>query len=202
MAEWKKKRQTMLHYDQSAKVYDTQYYEEQEAKIKTALTDITLEKENMVLDIGCGTGLLFPHIAERVKLIVGLDISATLLKEAKKRAKEYSDIALIRADADSMPFPNETFDTAFALTLLQNTPNPLQTMNEMKRVTKQNAKIIATGLKKAFSQKEFTTLLRKAGLDIKTVRPDENLKEHIAVCTKSPKKTLKEPKRLCNSPEE
>jgi len=181
----------MRHYNQSATVYDTQYYKEQEAKIKTALAELNLKKENLILDAGCGTGLLFPHVVERVKLVVGVDISACILKEAKKRMKEYINTAVIIADTDYMPFPNDTFDAAFAITLLQNTPKPHQTLNEMKRVTKQNAMIVVTSLKKAFSRKEFTRLLRETGLGIKVLRLDENLREYVAICTKIFKENLK-----------
>jgi len=184
MSEWTKKRKVMRHYDQSAKVYDVQYLEEQEAKIRTAVDNLRLSEGSVILDAGCGTGLLFPQVAKRVKLFVGLDISAVIVKEAKKRVKEHANTALIRADVDYTPFPNQTFDVAFAVTLLQNTPKPNRTLKEMKRVTKQNATLVATGLKKAFSRKEFTRLLREAGLEIKVLKFDENLKEYIAICTK------------------
>jgi len=191
MTEWRKKRQTKRHYNHSATVYDAQYYEEQETKIKTALAEFNLKKENLILDAGCGTGLLFPHIAERVKLIVGVDISPCILKEAKKRVKKYSNTTVIIADTDYTPFSNDTFDAVFAVTLLQNMPKPKQTLNEMKRVTKQNTIIVVTGLKKAFSRKEFTQLLREAGLKIKVLKLNENLKEYIAICTKILKENLK-----------
>jgi ubiquinone/menaquinone biosynthesis C-methylase UbiE len=191
MTEWKKKRQTMRHYNQSAAVYDAQYYEEQKAKIKAALAELNLKKQNLILDAGCGTGLLFPHVAEKVKLVVGVDISTRILKEAKKRMKKYSNTAIIIADTDYTPFPNDTFDAIFAITLLQNTPKPHQTLNEMERVTKQNATIVVTGLRKAFSRKEFTQLLREAGLKIKVLRLDENLKEYVAICAKRLKENLK-----------
>jgi ubiquinone/menaquinone biosynthesis C-methylase UbiE len=178
----------MLHYDQSAKVYDNRYYEEQEAKIEAALSGFTLEKENMILDMGCGTGLLFPYVTSRVKLVVGIDISASIVKQAKKRMKTYTNTALIRADADYAPFPNETFDTVFAITLLQNTPKQSRTINEMKRLTKQKATIVVTGLKKAFSRKEFTRLLREAELKIKALRLDEKLKDYVSICVKSRRK--------------
>jgi len=185
MTQWKKKRQIMRYYDQSAAVYDAQYYEEQEAKIRVALAELNLTKENLILDAGCGTGLLFPQVAERVKLVVGVDISSRIVKEAKKRVEEYSNTAVIIADTDYTPFPNDIFDAVFAVTLLQNMPEPPQTLNEMKRVTKQNATIVATGLKKAFSRKEFIRLLRGAGLKIKVLRLDENFKEYVAICIKS-----------------
>jgi len=202
MTHWKKKLKTMQHYDHSAKVYDTQYSEEQEAKIKTALAEISLKKENLTLDAGCGTGLLFPHVSKKVKLVVGIDVSEVILKEAKKRVKEQSNVALIRADIDCTPFQNDIFDAAFAITLLQNTPKPHQTLNEIKRVTKQSAQIIATGLKKAFSRKEYARLLSEARLEIKVLKLDENLKEYVTICSKNSKKTLKEPERLCYSQEE
>jgi len=188
MAELRRKRQTMRHYDQSAMVYDVQYFEEQEEKIKIALSKLSLEKENTILDVGCGTGLLFPHLAMRVRLVVGLDISSPILAKAREKSKVYSNTTLVRGDADYMPFQNETFDTAFAITLLQNIPKPLRSLNEMKRVTKQNATISATGLKKAFTQKEFTQLLKEAKLQIKVMKLDQNHKEYVAICTNSQRK--------------
>jgi len=188
MAEWEKKRQTMRHYDQLAKVYDAQYYEEQEAKINAALNSLTLRENSIVLDAGCGTGLLFPHVAEKVKLVVGMDISTLILKKAEKRTNQYFNTALIRADVDYAPFPNNTFDFVFAITLLQNTPNPNLTLNEMKRVTKKDAIIVATGLKKAFSQEKFTQELSQAGLEITAMRADEHLKGYVAICAKFERK--------------
>jgi ubiquinone/menaquinone biosynthesis C-methylase UbiE len=174
----------MLHYDQSAKVYDKQYYEEQAAKINAALAGFTLEKESTILDAGCGTGVLFSYVANKSILVVGIDISALIVKLAKKRVNTYANVALIRADADYMPFPDATVDTVFALTLLQNTPRQLLTLEEMKRVTKQNSIIVVTGLKKAFSRREFTSLLREAGLEIKAFNFDEKLRDYVAICVK------------------
>jgi ubiquinone/menaquinone biosynthesis C-methylase UbiE len=192
----------MRHYDQSASVYNAQYYEEQEAKITAALSTLIIKKTSLILDAGCGTGFLFPHVAEEGKLVVGLDVSRIILKEAAKLGKGQADVALVRADVDYAPFRNRVFDVAFVITLLQNTPKPEQTLNEIKRVTKQNATIVTTGLRKAFSRKAFTRLLREAGLQIQVLKLDKNLKEYVATCTKPTRKALKEPQRLCNSPEE
>jgi ubiquinone/menaquinone biosynthesis C-methylase UbiE len=202
MTRWKKKRQTMRHYDQSASVYDVQYREEQEAKVRTALTDVVLKNKNLVLDTGCGTGLLFPQIADKVTLVVGLDISRIILQKARKRKKEHANVSLVRADADYTPFQNNVFNVAFAITLLQNMPQPVYTLNEIQRVTEPEATIVVTGLRKAFSEEKFTQLLRVAGLEIKVLKLDEGIKEYVTTCEKSIKQTLKEPRPLCNSLEE
>src|SRR4030067_2771689 len=167
MTKWTNKGRTMRHYDQAATVYDTQYNDEQEAKIKMALTGFTLEKENIILDAGCGTGLLFPHVANRVELVVSVDVSASIVKQENKQVKDHINTALIRADADFMPFLNGTFDVVFAVTLLQNMPKPFRTLDELKRVTKHNATIIATGLKKTFSREDLTRFSRREGFEIK-----------------------------------
>lgn len=185
MAERSKKREVMRNYDCLANAYDSQYAEEQNAKIKAALSHIHIEEESFVLDLGCGTGLLFEHVEDLAKLLVGLDISLNILKRSKKRAKRLTNVAIIRADADLTPFPHETFDMVFAITLLQNMPDPLLTLHEMKRVSKHHSIIAVTGLKKEFTQDAFTKLLNEAGLEISIMKTNNQLKGYVAICRKS-----------------
>jgi len=184
MSEWNKKRRVMRHYDRSAKVYDIQYCEEQEAKIRTAIDNLALSEYCVILDAGCGTGLLFAHVAEKSRFVVGTDISRGALKEAKKKAKISKNVALVLADIDNMPFLNQTFDVVFVITLLQNTPSPRTTLNEIKRVSKSSADIVVTGLRKTFTKEEFVKILRQVKLNVITVKLDEQMREYVCVCTK------------------
>jgi len=183
MQEWKEKRSNMRHYDQQAIVYDVQYLGEQNAKIEYALSSTELKPNEVVLDLGCGTGFLFQHINKSIRLLVGLDISSKALREAKKRTKNMPNIVLVRADADNTPFPDCIFDRVFAITLLQNMPNPMKTISEMKRIGKPQAIFAITGLKKKFTQESFVNLLKTARLKVSTLETDQQLKGHIAVCT-------------------
>lgn len=188
MANWNKKRKVMEHYDNIATVYDTQYDEEQETKIKAVLDEIGLQRNNIILDIGCGTGLLFKHIKNSTKLLIGLDTSFGLLKRAKTQTKQYRNTTIIRADADHTPFKNKTFHTIFAITLLQNMPNPTATLREIKRISKDNATIAVTVLKKGLTKKAFTQLLENTELTIYTLKTDNKLKDYTATCkTTTPK---------------
>jgi ubiquinone/menaquinone biosynthesis C-methylase UbiE len=184
MTYWKQKRQTMKQYDRSAHVYDAQYSEEQQTKIKTALPLVNFRKTNTIIDVGCGTGQLLPYVSNLSRLVACIDTSRNLIAQAQARAEHYKQAALLRADADHLPFRPRKFDMAFAITLLQNMPNPTQTLNEMKRITKKDAKLIITGLKKTFNQQQFTQLLRTAGLEINSLKMDEAQREYIAVCTR------------------
>ena len=183
MSEWKKKRNLMHRYDLTAHIYDMQYAEEQTAKIEAALESVTMEKHSLVLDAGCGTGLLFGYVADKTETTVGLDISRKILLQAKKRAKNFQSIRLILADADNMPLRANFFSHVFGITLIQNMPNPAKTLNEIKRVAKKDAAIVVTGMKKSFTLEEFEELLRDAGFNIIALK-DEGLKCYVTVCTK------------------
>lgn len=183
MSEWDKKRDVMQRYDLTAHIYDIRYAEEQTAKIEAVMESINMEKEGSVLDVGCGTGLLFEYVANKAEAIIGLDISRETLLQAKRRARKFANIFLVLADSDNVPLKEDVFSHVFALTLIQNTPNPLKTLNEIKQVSKQNAVIIVTGLKKKFPIKAFKRLLHDAGLGVVALQ-NESLKCHVAVCTK------------------
>jgi len=185
MAGWGKKREVMRNYNRLAAAYDVLYAEEQNKKMKTALSHVHIKEGSFMLDLGCGTGLLFEHVKSRAKLLVGLDTSTRILRESKKRARQFPNTAIIRADADFTPFPDETFDIVYAITLLQNMPNPLSTLYETKRVSKRRSIIVVTGLKKGFSQDAFTRLLKRAELKISNMKTNDQLKEYIVVCRKS-----------------
>ena len=183
MNEWDKKRNLMHRYDLTAHIYDMQYAEEQTAKIQAALEAVKIEKHSLVLDAGCGTGLLFGYVADKAGTTVGLDISGKILLEAKKRAENFQGLYLILADADNMPLNENIFSHVFGITLIQNMPNPAKTLDEIRRVAKDDAVIVITGMKKAFTLEEFEDLLRHAGFSI-IVLKDEGLKCYVAVCTK------------------
>jgi len=181
MKEFEHKREIMLMYDRTAETYDGRYFEEQDAKIRAALNSkpLTFNSKNVVLDLGCGTGFLFPHLREKVEMLVGLDFSPNILKLAKKRTTD--NVSLIRADADYMPFRKHVFDVVFAFTLLQNMPNPAKTLDEMKRVTKPYGKMVVTALKRKFSLETFQRLLEHGNLQILEWL-DGDLKGYMAIC--------------------
>ena len=174
----------MRHYDRQATIYNVQYVEEQNSKIVDILKSLKLESNEFVLDLGCGPGFLFRHINKQTEFLVGLDLSQKALQEAKKRTKNMTNVNLILADADNIPFPDYTFDKVFAITLLQNMPDPTKTISEMKRVSKPQAKFAITGFKKTFTQESLVALLENAQLKVVTFNADQRLKGHVAVCTK------------------
>ncbi|MEJ2280987.1 MAG: class I SAM-dependent methyltransferase [Candidatus Bathyarchaeota archaeon] len=182
MSEWKEKIETMEHYDREAAIYNVQYLEEQNNKIEDIVNSIRFNQDDQVIDLGCGTGFLFDQISQNIKILVGIDLSINSLKEAKKRLKKSSNIALVRADADNIPFLNQFFDKIIAISLLQNMPNNLKTLEEMKRIAKSETVFAITGLKKKFSKASFLNLLGSANLNVIRLSTDQKLKGYVAIC--------------------
>lgn len=185
---WRKKRRVIRYYDRIARIYNLLYGQEQKLKIIESLKAINLNETDIVLDVGCGTGLLFSHINGLAGTIIGVDISSGILKAAMKLVKSLdgkSIIILLRADADFLPFKERVFDKVFAITLLQNMPNPALTLSEISRVTKANSEIIVTGLKKFFLKEDFLRILSESGMKPFIIDAGDSVKCHIAICDNS-----------------
>jgi ubiquinone/menaquinone biosynthesis C-methylase UbiE len=161
-------------------MYDKRYAEEQEIKYKAALRRLNIARNSNVLDVGCGTGLLFSHVATEAKMVVGVDISGKLLLHAKERARDFHNVHIVQADADHLPFKVNHFSMVFAFTVLQNMPKPLEMLNELKRTAKLYAPVVVTGLKKAFSLEAFRKLLQSAGLQVVSLKDTDELKCYVA----------------------
>ena len=181
MNKWDQKRRVMRRYDVTARSYDLQYSEEQYVKYSKALENAVIPSGSVVLDAGCGTGLLFSRIAPFAKTVVGMDISHELLLRAKEKASELGNVHLVKADADCLPFRNSCFDLVFAFTMLQNMPRPLETLKAFGQTAKEEAMVIVTGLKKYFSIEAFVCLLKNAGFKMVSIITDDVLKCYVAI---------------------
>ena len=181
MNKWRQKRSAMQKYDVTAKMYDARYAEEQEVKYKAAFTNVNVT--GSVLDVGCGTGLMFSHVANQAEAVVGVDISRKQLLKAREQAKSFSNVHLVHADADHLPVKGDYFMMVFAFTVLQNMPSPPETLRELKRAGKRGGSIVVSGLKKTFSLEVFGALLQKTGLRVVFCEDNKRLKCYVAVGT-------------------
>jgi ubiquinone/menaquinone biosynthesis C-methylase UbiE len=90
-----------------------------------------------ILDVGCGTGdflrLLAPIVSPGTA--VGVDLSETMIAEARQRSADNFDNLSFRVGSVlEIPFPVGSFDRVLATQLLLHVPDPLKALAEMKRV--------------------------------------------------------------------
>ncbi|MCK4981025.1 MAG: class I SAM-dependent methyltransferase [Candidatus Delongbacteria bacterium] len=105
-----------------------------------------IDKPVSIVDFGCGYGRMG---IELLKLLpagssyTGIDISEKLINTAKKI---FSDLSLqgdfYVGDAREVPFKDNLFDIALSYTVLMHIADPMKALKEMKRVVKDNGKVI------------------------------------------------------------
>lgn len=159
MNELDKKRELKDRYDETVDIYDNRYREIQRKKFQSIHKH--LQGANRILNVGCGTGLFLGELSKITKKRIGTDLSLAMLKKAKSRWK---GACLVCADADKLPFRDESFDVVMSLTLLQNMPNPPHTIKEMRRVVVGDGLVVLTTLEKKHSVEQLEEWINSANL--------------------------------------
>ncbi len=124
-------------------------------------TDKTLK----ILDVGCGTGRHAIELTKRGYNVLGIDLSESQIRFAKKRATaENLEIDFQVADARNLPFNND-FDVAIMLCeggfpLMETDEMNFQILESVTKALKESGKLIFTTLNGLFpihnSTEEFT----------------------------------------------
>jgi phosphatidylethanolamine/phosphatidyl-N-methylethanolamine N-methyltransferase len=124
-----------------------------------------------ILEVGVGTGISLPDYA-RTNKIVGIDISAPMLRKAQERVVELglSNVeALCVMDAKHLALPDNAFDVIVAQYVITAVPDPEATLDEFVRVLKPGGEIILvnhigaeSGLRK-LGEQAFAPLARRLG---------------------------------------
>ena len=180
MLDRDKRRIRESYGDLGGSLYDVRYRLEQAVKYDVILRKAAPTLDKVVLDEGCGTGLLLKRLESAC---IGVDLSHNLLLTARSRLRERRRIHLIQADVDRLPFRDRLFDKVFAVTVIQNTPHPEHALKEMRRVARAGSEVVVTALKKSFTLQGFKQLLEASGLTLTSLIKDEELKDWIAFTT-------------------
>lgn len=112
--------------------------DEETAAWKDILLKLTSGQKGLsILDVGTGTGFLALLLAEMGHRVVGIDISAGMLAQAKEKAGQLGHAMLFQeADAEHTGLPDQTFDLVVSRHLIWNLPHPDIAIEEWARVTR------------------------------------------------------------------
>jgi SAM-dependent methyltransferase len=94
-----------------------------------------------VLDVAAGTGAVARAFAGSVRLVVGVDATDEMLREAQALAAG-PDVALVEADAQDLPFPDGQFDLVTCVRALHHMSRPLACLAEMRRVLADDGRLL------------------------------------------------------------
>jgi ubiquinone/menaquinone biosynthesis C-methylase UbiE len=100
---------------------------------RRAIEELELKQGDTVVEIGCGTGLNFPFLQEKVGpsgKIIGVDLTDAMLSQARKRVEKngWKNVELIQEDASKFSFPAgvDGIISTFAITLVPDYEQVIQ----------------------------------------------------------------------------
>lgn len=95
-----------------------------------------------VLDVSCGTGENFDFI-DPDNPITAIDLSPAMVEAARQRAERLGlKVELHVMDAESLEFPDHSFDVVTSSLSTCTFPNPVIALQEMGRVCRVNGRIL------------------------------------------------------------
>lgn len=95
-----------------------------------------------VLEVGVGTGKNIVYYPPHAS-VTGIDLSPKMLERAKQEAaRRASPVTLRLADAQRLPFPDESFDAVVATFVFCSVPDPVRGLCEARRVFKPGGQLV------------------------------------------------------------
>ena len=165
------------YFDSIASEWDSLPAEEE--RIEEAVDTMNISPDEIILDIGCGTGRLIPHLQKKLKdggMILGLDISLKMLLNAKM--KRYSGVTeFVNGCAEYIPFKEKMFDRIICFAVFPHIVNREISVREFNRILQRNGILHILHLKSREELNEFHK--NKGGVLSEDLLPDENVMRKI-----------------------
>jgi ubiquinone/menaquinone biosynthesis C-methylase UbiE len=124
-----------LHYDKAMRPIDRWFL----ASLRTRALG-RLPKSGRILEIGAGTGGNF-NLYPLDTFTVATEPSRGMLHEATRK-KRPAALSLVQSRAEQLPFPENSFDAAFATLVFCSLASPAQAFSELRRVVKTGGTIV------------------------------------------------------------
>ncbi len=99
-----------------------------------------LPENSRILEIGAGTGLNFCFYPP-VTSAAASEVSSGMLEFARTKLVS-NEIKLIQANAESLPFTEDSFDAAFGTLVFCSIPDPQRAFAELRRVVKEGGRVV------------------------------------------------------------
>lgn len=109
------------------------------------------QKRYLALDLGSGTGAVTQHLAQKISVVIGVDISEDMIEQALRN----NNVLCQLMNAEELKFPSNFFDLVTARMVFHHIHKLDKAMNEAKRVLKKGGRlVICEGVPPAKSAKK------------------------------------------------
>jgi ubiquinone/menaquinone biosynthesis C-methylase UbiE len=124
------------HFDRWSETYEQDSAAKWLREIQTkALAALAPGPDDVLLDLGCGTGAAVRDGARVARRAVGFDVSAGMIAQARERAAGLDNVQFVEGDVSGpLPFADGEFTALVCTSAFHHFPRPLETIAEMSRV--------------------------------------------------------------------
>jgi ubiquinone/menaquinone biosynthesis C-methylase UbiE len=135
---------TPRYYDLSAELL---FAGSRRRSYQRLITAGEVKRGDRVLDIGCGPGYLARMLAEAVGpkgSVVGIDAAPEMIDYAKSKARTLAHCRFEAGAAESLAFPDASFEVVTSSLMMHHLPNDLQlqAVREMRRVLRPGGTLV------------------------------------------------------------
>ena len=156
------KNQVISFFDDMAFCWDDNQVRSEEI-ISFILDKGEISEGKKVLDIACGTGVLFPDYTSRKAEVTGVDISSEMLRIAKGK---FPDIKLICADAEEYAFRKD-YDAVMIYNAFPHFPQPEKLIKNLGEALKKGGRLtVAHGISEKELEKCHSTVAKSVSVPL------------------------------------
>lgn len=146
-------------YDRTRAIFEKGRFAGRERKLYSQY----LRRGSKILIVACGTGRHFKYLCTEIGAeVVGLDVSVAMLRIA--RTKERS-VALIRGDAENLPFRDGAFDAILCSRAFYLFDNKFSFLRSAYSAVKMRGKVLVSTISKG-------TFITRFGVKVKLLEAD------------------------------
>ncbi|MDP2004790.1 MAG: class I SAM-dependent methyltransferase [Rubrivivax sp.] len=134
-------------WDLATAAYETRWQAQLAGVQAELLALAALVPGEQVLDVACGTGLVSYAAARavgRTGRVCGVDLSGAMVRAAQVKALQAPGlpVSFERMDAESLVWPEASFDVVLCALGLMYMPEPEQALREMRRVLRPGGRLV------------------------------------------------------------
>lgn len=149
-------------FDKLAAEWDLMFTAEDLERLSHVVDKLDIVEGMDILDLGCGTGILFDMLRRRVGptgMVTGVDFSIRMAQQAHRNFP-FDNVTVVDADAISLPFADSTYDMAVSFSAFAHFSDKKRALSELDRVLKPGARFYIFHLQ---SSKELAEIHGRIG---------------------------------------
>ncbi len=149
-------------FDLLAEEWDLMFTAEDLERLQHIVDQIGVEPGTDIIDLGCGTGILFDMLRRQVGpggSVTGIDFSLKMVQKAHRNFP-FANVNVVDTDVTCLPFKDSSFSMGVAFSAFPHFSDQQQAIDELHRVLKNGAKFYIIHL---ISSREISEIHHRVG---------------------------------------